>query len=1512
MKKNFLLFCFIAISNLAFCQFPAPYCNEFYPSGVEPITLVTFQSINNASSAIAGGTAHEDFTLSVTAASVIAGSSYTMSVRGNTVGNFINYIRVFIDWNNDGDFLDPNESYDIGTITNSSGLDGLQAVNTIVVPPGTTNGYKRMRVTKKYAGYQTPCNTIGYGQAEDYQVRVYSMAPYCTEAYPSNVEPITLVTFFYNAVSSSAVVNGSPENEDFTNIAPTRVVAGRSYAISVKGNTDGIPYTDYIRAFIDWNNDGDFFDAGESYDIGTITGSTGLDAIQASNFIAIPPGTPAGNYRMRVSKKYAGYPPPCNTGGFGQSEDYLIQVYSMAPYCTDSYPSNIEPITKVDFSAISNWTNALLNGSPDNEDFTYINGVVVPGNTYTMKVAGNTDGNYTDYISVFIDWNGNGDFLDPNEVFNIGTITNSTGQDAIFISGPIAVPAGTSLGNKRMRVVKHFGGYLSPCTSYGFGQSEDYTLSVVGSIKAVLSTGNAYLQGDYVEVGINQCGGWGTTTTAPQGYHARSGVTIASNYNAQLSLGFVADSDKDGWTTGSPSKYNGDYFMPASPYIGWGINFNGLSYGTDRTNSTQTNCALMVGTSNPNQTFSGVNVSATGYATKAESVWEGTHNGLKIQKITTVKQDKVYFTARIKIYNTTAFSISNIYYGEYINPDPEAYYNDIYTANLNTINTIVNQNPTNGQALVQAISSPHNVYVALGTKDCRAKVFRSPSNVVPNFSPINWYSGGGNVSLTGADAIATNLCYGIAYNIGTLAPGDSTSFLYTYILKATDFDEALSETEPSFLSNNISILNDGTITPCANTPVDVSIVDGDYYNWVWSPASGLNTTTGENVTITPGTTPITYTITGTGTCANKTITLNVNPVNTTDVVTTPASIVKCISDPPVLLTASGGDFTDAVILNEKFNSLYDNWTKLNNSTGGVPANAAWTLRPNNYIYAATTFNSNDNTQFYLSNSDAQGNGSTIATILQSPAFSTLNYNSVNLSFYHYFREDAAASTAVVEASTDRINWTNLQTYTSTTGSSSSFSLETIALTPAFIDQPLVYIRFKYDGSWSSYWAIDNVQVTGSGQPLVWAPITGLYNDAAGTIPYTGVITTSVYANPALTTVYTASSLVGNCSKTADATVTVNNPTNILAGVVGAATCQNKAVDNAGTVYNATSCDLIGKVTPAGASPVAGDINMCVTLDDMAGPLPEFNAEPYLTRHYDVEPALNAATATARVTFYFTQEEFDNYNAKNSVWPDLPTGPGDVVGIANLRMSQYHGTPTSTPSSPGQYTGTGEYIDPADVDIVWNGSYWEVTIDVTGFSGFYVHTNFRYILPITLNYFNGNTNGNDNILNWKVNCNNTNGISYTLERSGDAVHYTGISDYHPSFAQCGSPFSYTDVNAPKGINHYRLKIIAPDGAISYSNQVVLSNDYKGSDIINLSPVPVPADGNFALTLVTEKQGKAELTIMDLQGRVVLRKPINVVKGANMYNLNIAELAAGSYQLIEYRQDQPTRTIRFVKL
>ncbi len=71
--------------------------------------------------------------------------------------------------------------------------------------------------------------------------------------------------------------------------------------------------------------------------------------------------------------------------------------------------------------------------------------------------------------------------------------------------------------------------------------------------------GESFLMGDYLEVGISSCGSYGTVSQ-PAGYHG----------NTTGGLGFVADADEDGWTTGTPN-YCGDYFLPGSPVEGWGV-----------------------------------------------------------------------------------------------------------------------------------------------------------------------------------------------------------------------------------------------------------------------------------------------------------------------------------------------------------------------------------------------------------------------------------------------------------------------------------------------------------------------------------------------------------------------------------------------------------------------------------------------------------------------------------------------------------------------------------------------------------------------------------------------------------------------------------------------------------------------------------------------------------------------------------------------------------------------------
>src|SRR5690554_3669062 len=111
--------------------FPAPYCEVSGLSNVEPITRVIFSDIDNSSS-VDSEISHEDFTNIV--GNVETGETYTIAVEGYTGGNYTNSIRVYIDWNQNGDFTDDDEYYLIGILQNSTGTDGQQATATIQVP----------------------------------------------------------------------------------------------------------------------------------------------------------------------------------------------------------------------------------------------------------------------------------------------------------------------------------------------------------------------------------------------------------------------------------------------------------------------------------------------------------------------------------------------------------------------------------------------------------------------------------------------------------------------------------------------------------------------------------------------------------------------------------------------------------------------------------------------------------------------------------------------------------------------------------------------------------------------------------------------------------------------------------------------------------------------------------------------------------------------------------------------------------------------------------------------------------------------------------------------------------------------------------------------------------------------------------------------------------------------------------------------------------------------------------
>lgn len=149
------------------------YCDVSFLENEEPITLVNFATIDKVTPAdLATAVDYEDFTVSVAAPVIVIGESYPIALEGNTGGSFTNYFTVFMDWNQNGNLEDDGEVFQIGSINNSTGVDGNQAIGSITVPGDAVIGNTRMRVVKRYSASGAACNTSGYGQAEDYTVNV--------------------------------------------------------------------------------------------------------------------------------------------------------------------------------------------------------------------------------------------------------------------------------------------------------------------------------------------------------------------------------------------------------------------------------------------------------------------------------------------------------------------------------------------------------------------------------------------------------------------------------------------------------------------------------------------------------------------------------------------------------------------------------------------------------------------------------------------------------------------------------------------------------------------------------------------------------------------------------------------------------------------------------------------------------------------------------------------------------------------------------------------------------------------------------------------------------------------------------------------------------------------------------------------------------------------------------------------------------------------------------------------
>jgi len=192
---------------------------------------------------------------------------------------------------------------------------------------------------------------------------------YCTTSY-SNTSDDYISNVSFNTINNPS---GSTNYSDFTSIS-TNVTAGNNYNISANITVNG-SWLQHCWVWFDWNNDCDFDDAGEAFDLGETPGTSGTHTLSTN--VLVPAGASLGSTRMRISELWNNNPGPCTNDSYGEAEDYTVVVQgSSSPPVADFSANTTTPAVgqTVNFTDLSANSPTSRSWSFNPTTITYVGG----------------------------------------------------------------------------------------------------------------------------------------------------------------------------------------------------------------------------------------------------------------------------------------------------------------------------------------------------------------------------------------------------------------------------------------------------------------------------------------------------------------------------------------------------------------------------------------------------------------------------------------------------------------------------------------------------------------------------------------------------------------------------------------------------------------------------------------------------------------------------------------------------------------------------------------------------------------------------------------------------------------------------------------------------------------------------------------------------------------------------------------------------------------------------------
>jgi len=190
---------------------------------------------------------------------------------------------------------------------------------------------------------------------------------YCTSQGNSTAdERISKVVF--GTINNTST--GTTGYENYTAIS-TNAARGTAYTITITPVWTSTTYNEGYAVFIDYNQDGDFSDSGE-----TVWTKAASKTTPVTGTITIPATATLGTTRLRVSMKYNAIPTACEAFSYGQVEDYSINITASGAVVVEEiaklpekvetssvalYPNPVESELNISISETNGYTYKITN-----------------------------------------------------------------------------------------------------------------------------------------------------------------------------------------------------------------------------------------------------------------------------------------------------------------------------------------------------------------------------------------------------------------------------------------------------------------------------------------------------------------------------------------------------------------------------------------------------------------------------------------------------------------------------------------------------------------------------------------------------------------------------------------------------------------------------------------------------------------------------------------------------------------------------------------------------------------------------------------------------------------------------------------------------------------------------------------------------------------------------------------------------------------------------------------------